>query len=509
MANVKISQLPSWTGSSADLRWFVMNNSGETETFKFSGYTSPLKSGDGTNSVVPVYNTSASNVGLRASIVGGVGNTITSTQDSNSIFGGNSNSISSPSTDGANTIVGGFTAGITQGGACGIYSASATISSAGSIYNTIMGAQVANITSGNRHAIHGGNYQNITGGNNGFIGAGNNNTISGSDSAILGGTGNNIAGGSISTILNGETNTINGGLQAHILGGFLNTINAGYTRSIINGGSNNISGTGRYIDINGGFGNTINGSGFFLGIFGGIDNTLSTSSSAYNFHSIYYSQSSTISATGAYNNILGSNTSTIIGSSSYSQVIGGSGNTLTNSTNSSIINSKNSSQNSGATYTTDRVTMIACENTDITNATNSVVLAVSGRTIPSGQPNTTYVDKMTIFGNTTYEATTFNTSGNCNIDIFNMSHVIINATGGTYTLTISPEPSQEGTPEITLLINVTGGATIAFNNSGNTQWRWGNGAGTPTFTDNTRSIIKMAAWAGNDVYEISRSMNMA
>jgi hypothetical protein len=90
-----------------------------------------------------------------------------------------------------------------------------------------------------------------------------------------------------------------------------------------------------------------------------------------------------------------------------------------------------------------------------------------------------------------------------------MSHAIINATGGTYTLSISPAPSAEGTPEVTLLINVTGGATIAFDNSGVTQWRWGNGAGTPSFTDNTRSIIKMAAWAGNDLYEVSRSLNMA
>jgi hypothetical protein len=40
--SVIISNLPSYTGSVADLRWFVMNNSGETTTFKFSGYTSPF-----------------------------------------------------------------------------------------------------------------------------------------------------------------------------------------------------------------------------------------------------------------------------------------------------------------------------------------------------------------------------------------------------------------------------------------------------------------------------------
>jgi hypothetical protein len=76
-------------------------------------------------------------------------------------------------------------------------------------------------------------------------------------------------------------------------------------------------------------------------------------------------------------------------------------------------------------------------------------------------------------------------------------------------LSISPSPSQQGTPELTLLINVSGGASIVFDGSGNTQWRWGNGAGTPSFTNNTRSIIKMSAWDGNDLYEISRSLNMA
>jgi len=89
-----------------------------------------------------------------------------------------------------------------------------------------------------------------------------------------------------------------------------------------------------------------------------------------------------------------------------------------------------------------------------------------------------------------------------------MSHVIIIATGGTYTLEISPTPSTNGTPEVTILFNISGGASIVFEGGGNTQWYWGNGAGTPVFTNNTKSIIKMASWEGNDVYEISLSMNM-
>lgn len=52
MSNTKISQLPSWSGTAADLRWFVMNNSGESETFKFSGWTSQIIPGNGNESYV-------------------------------------------------------------------------------------------------------------------------------------------------------------------------------------------------------------------------------------------------------------------------------------------------------------------------------------------------------------------------------------------------------------------------------------------------------------------------
>ena len=54
MANTKISQLPSWSGTVADSRWFVMNNIGETQTFKFSGWTSQLIPGNGNNSYVTI-----------------------------------------------------------------------------------------------------------------------------------------------------------------------------------------------------------------------------------------------------------------------------------------------------------------------------------------------------------------------------------------------------------------------------------------------------------------------
>jgi len=51
MSQIKISQLPSWTGTPADLRWFVMNDQGENTTYKFSGYTAGLINGTGSNSL--------------------------------------------------------------------------------------------------------------------------------------------------------------------------------------------------------------------------------------------------------------------------------------------------------------------------------------------------------------------------------------------------------------------------------------------------------------------------
>jgi hypothetical protein len=63
MANTKISQLPSYTGTAADLRWFVMNNSGETETYKYSGYSSQIIPGNPIASIYSIYGTPASLAG--------------------------------------------------------------------------------------------------------------------------------------------------------------------------------------------------------------------------------------------------------------------------------------------------------------------------------------------------------------------------------------------------------------------------------------------------------------
>jgi hypothetical protein len=69
-----------------------MNNSGENETFKFSGYTSPYKRAAGTNNSNNIYDTIVMN-GTNNSIIGGVSNQIPSSGGNNFIGGGNTNTI--------------------------------------------------------------------------------------------------------------------------------------------------------------------------------------------------------------------------------------------------------------------------------------------------------------------------------------------------------------------------------------------------------------------------------
>ena len=51
MANIQISSLPAFTGSPTEIKWFVANNSGNTTTYKMSGYTAGLVPGTGTDSL--------------------------------------------------------------------------------------------------------------------------------------------------------------------------------------------------------------------------------------------------------------------------------------------------------------------------------------------------------------------------------------------------------------------------------------------------------------------------
>jgi hypothetical protein len=211
MANTKISQLPEWTGTAADLRWFVMNNSGETETYKYSGYTSPFKRVD-SNNTNNIYDTN---------VMGGTYNAI--------LGGGDNNSIPSGT---YNIIVGAISSTISDSQYSFIQSRNSSINS----------GQQAVIIGGHAHSIAGGGEVGI------FAGYGN-SMVGGQDSAIVGGRSNSInmgyacCGGN--SIFGGDSNSINNtpGLKNGIMGGYANNIQSSSTNSqIIGGESNTISG---------------------------------------------------------------------------------------------------------------------------------------------------------------------------------------------------------------------------------------------------------------------------
>jgi len=142
----------------------------------------------------------------------------------------------------------------------------------------------------------------------------------------------------------------------------------------------------------------------------------------------------------------------------------------------------------------------------------NVFLGLSGRSISAGQ-RTTWVENLTVYGNIAQGFTTY-TGSTVDIDIATQGYVEVTAvdSGTTYNINITPTPSDIGR-QLTLYIEWSSGATINFIGSGVTQWKWGNGLGQPVFSASTstavsRSIIVMNTWDGNDMWEVSRSMNM-
>jgi hypothetical protein len=143
---------------------------------------------------------------------------------------------------------------------------------------------------------------------------------------------------------------------------------------------------------------------------------------------------------------------------------------------------------------------------------NNLFLGLSGRTLAPPIDNTTFVENLQVYGTITQGFTTYSDAGTINIDVAKQDYVQIQATGGTYNLTITPDPNNIG-DKVTLFVEYTSGATINFVSSGNVQWKWQEAYGktAPVFsaTTTTRSIIVLNTWAGNDMWEVSRSMNMA
>jgi hypothetical protein len=141
---------------------------------------------------------------------------------------------------------------------------------------------------------------------------------------------------------------------------------------------------------------------------------------------------------------------------------------------------------------------------------NNVLIGLQNRTPASSKNNTGFFENLFVYGQIEQQETIIPASQTTvDIDISTQGVVELTATGGTYNIDIDPVTSNIGL-ELTLMIHYYSAATINFVSAGNTQWKWGNGAGAPVFSGNNNyNILVFRAWDGNDLYEQSRSMWMS
>ena len=226
MANTKISQLPSYTGTAADLRWFVMNNSGQTETFKYSGFSTSITFGSGTDSIKSVKSTASGT----NSIAIGNGAAASGTGDisigNGSVSGGNTIAIGNNFSSVANTaiaiggsIFGNGTRMISIGNDTAVENSGIVVGFQSRATNGSSNTTIGNLNGQNR-----GGFGSIIGYNNKIgdspnFNPGSYNNIIGSNNVInetsniygynniFGGTGNIITGNTSGTTLIGISNS--------------------------------------------------------------------------------------------------------------------------------------------------------------------------------------------------------------------------------------------------------------------------------------------------------------
>jgi len=260
MADVKISALPQYSGSNPDLRWFIMNNSGETTTFKYSGYSSPLRYGNTANSIISQNLTPDKVKGPFDIMIGDTSNVINSTTGNNIILHGVSNTLGVGSSN--DSIIS------SQSSATDAASYSSIIGSnnstingvnlllAASVTNLLLGANTTAMVGGTNSTIWFTTDSFVGGGNShyvapytgsirlGFLGGYNNEIgVASSDSVMLGGSNHFIRNTSPrAAIVGGDANIIDSAEESFIAGGSSSTISAGTNNAIIAGLSSNIIG---------------------------------------------------------------------------------------------------------------------------------------------------------------------------------------------------------------------------------------------------------------------------
>ena len=157
-----------------------------------------------------------------------------------------------------------------------------------------------------------------------------------------------------------------------------------------------------------------------------------------------------------------------------------------------------------------RNSLFNCRDTTFNGGNRNTGIGLSGRTFGANRTGFTAVENLYVYKQIDMLETVFDgSSSTVDIDIVNTGLIELTATGGTYNINIEPTNSNIGL-ELTLMIHYYSAATINFVSAGNTQWRWGNGAGAPVFSGNNNyNILVFRSWDGNDMYEQSRSMWMS
>ena len=343
MANTKISQLTSYTGTVRDIRWFVINNAAQSETFKYSGYTSQVIPGVGVNSFATFSGSAAGST----SIAFGVSASAIAEKDIAIGSGAVTSSGSQNTSIGTNTSAGG---------------------------NNSVAIGVGTVASGSASVSIG---RNSTASNSGSVALGNSNIASGADSFSVGE--GNTASGTRATAF-GWNNSASGG-YAFAFGRLSQASGSG----AVAGGNEARANAEGAIAIGWTINQVTQGQGNT--ILGGDNNYITATNSKNN--SLFGTSLSTISGTtGQYSAMIGGYNHTFANVGSGTTIVGGLTNFISTSSFSSLVGSNNSSLSgrtrtiglglSGRTPSVDNTTLV--ENLHTFRTPSTAVQAISSGT---------------------------------------------------------------------------------------------------------------------------------
>jgi len=474
MSAVKISQLPEWSGTPSDTRWFVMNNSGETETFKFSGYTSLIGPGTGTQSIRSIYYGAGASTGDYNVVLGGINNQINSGVEQ-TLLGGHANYIQSTGTgNSGHTIVGSYSSYIDHTGQwpglAGIYNSYDSYIYGESWSNVLIGGTNNYTSHAPMAVVIGGQDNSVRGQPGGFAGG---------RGVVIGGFGNYINEWSAqenSGIFVGYNSYIDTAAKSVLVGGASSNIQSGGPAGIfmsdntsIVGANYNTSAVGTtagslsscsHGHMAGGYGNTLTqGNCLFVS---GRGNQLTGN---YNDcdSGIYQSWNSISYQAGKASVILGGYYNRLYDSSHYALIAGGEGNYIYNTSESSaIISSKYSTIRdvddtcvilgaSGGTINgissgARNIVNIGSYNTDFTAygtiPTNTIMLGLFNRTVDSTSQvpvsATTFTENLHIYRTESKETLTGQTAtGDVTVDLSAQSVFEFEITGDITSITFT------------------------------------------------------------------------